>query len=247
MINVLIFNEFKHEQVHEHIRQIYPEGMHGAIRDFLQTQEDINVECVTLFKENQEVNDLENIITDEKLANTDVILWWGHAYHHYVPDSVAYRVQMAVLGGMGAIFLHSGHHSKPFRLLMGTTCNVDWRENGDMCRLWIVDPSHPITKGLGRYIEVEHEETYCEPFGIPEPDKLLMIGWYEGGETFRSGAIWRRGYGKVFYFQPGHEDFPVYHNKDIQKVIINGVRWANPEGFREKDLYCHHISPIEKK
>ena len=146
MINVLIFNEFAHEQKHDRIRAIYPTGIHGCIRDFLQTEEDINVETVTLFNEDLEVNDLEAIITDEKLANTDVIMWWGHAHHGKVPDEVAKRVQNAVLGGMGAVFLHSGHHSKPFKLLMGTTCNVDWREDGDLCRVWVTDPSHPITQ-----------------------------------------------------------------------------------------------------
>ncbi len=244
MINVLIYNEFKHEQAHDHIKAFYPDGIHGAIRDFLKTEEDMNIETVTLFNEENGVNDLESIITDDKLANTDVILWWGHAYHGWVPDKVAERVQNAVLGGMGAIFLHSGHHSKPFRRLMGTTCNVDWRIGDDLCRLWVIDPSHPITQGLGRYIEVEHEEMYSEPFGIPEPDKLLFVSWYEGGEIFRSGAIWRRGYGKVFYFQPGHEDYPVYHNKSVQQVIKNGIRWAKPDGYRERHLDCHWVKRI---
>ncbi|MBO5745264.1 MAG: ThuA domain-containing protein, partial [Clostridia bacterium] len=244
MINVLIFNEFMHEQSHDHIKAIYPEGMHGAIRGFLEANDDISVECVTLFNENRECNDLENIITDEKLAKTDVIIWWGHAYHHYVPDSVALRVQNAVLGGMGAIFLHSGHHSKPFRYLMGTTCNVDWRENGDLCRLWIVDPSHPITKGLGRYIEVEHEETYCEPFGIPEPDKLVFIGWFAGGEVFRSGCCFLRDAGKIFYFQPGHETYPTYKIPEIVKIISNAVRWAyNP--YKGYDVTCPHATALE--
>jgi trehalose utilization protein len=244
MINVLIFNEFMHEQSHDHIKAIYPEGMHGAIRGFLEANDDISVECVTLFNEKRECNDLENIITDEKLAKTDVIIWWGHAYHHYVPDSVALRVQNAVLGGMGAIFLHSGHHSKPFRYLMGTTCNVDWRENGDLCRLWIVDPSHPITKGLGRYIEVEHEETYCEPFGIPEPQEVVFMGWFDGGEVFRSGCTWIRGNGKVFYFQPGHETNPSYQNQYVQQIIRNAVRWCCPI-HRKLEQICPNTAPVE--
>jgi len=244
MIRVLIFNEFAHEQKHENVKAIYPCGMHATIRDFLSEEDDISVETVTLFNENLEINDLESIITEEKLQNTDVIMWWGHGHHGKVPDVVAARVQQAVLGGMGAVFLHSGHHSKPFKLLMGTTCNVDWREDGDLCRVWVTDPSHPITQGIDRFIKLDNEEMYCEPFGIPEPDKLLFINWYEGGEAFRSGAIWRRGYGKIFYFQPGHETYPVYHNKDVQTVIKNGVRWAAPDGYRASELKCHHVKKI---
>ena len=163
--------------------------------------------------------------------------------HHKVPDEVAISVQQAVLKGMGFIVLHSGHHSKPFKLLMGTTCNLSWRENGDLERIWILDHAHPITKDLGRYIEIEHEEMYGEPFGIPEPDKLLMIGWYEGGEVFRSGCVYHRGNGKIFYFQPGHESYPTYYNKDVQKVLKNAVRWAAPS-YRVDDLPCPQVSKI---
>ena len=245
MIRVLIFNEFAHEQKHEHVKAIYPNGMHATIRDFLNTEDDISVETVTLFNENLELNDLESMITEEKLQNTDVIIWWGHAHHQRVPDEVAMRIRRAVLGGMGAVFLHSGHHSKPFKILMGTTCNVDWRiDNSDSCRVWVTDPSHPITQGIDRFIDIPNEEIYCEPFGIPEPDQLLFINWYSGGEVFRSGATWKRGYGHIFYFQPGHEDYPIYYNEGVQKVIKNGVRWVAPV-YREFNLGCHHVKRIE--
>ena len=244
MINVLIFNEFKHEQSHERIKAHYPKGMHGALAEYLSKDPEINVECVTLFNENIELNDLESIITDEKLANVDVIMWWGHAHHEKVPDVVAQRVQRAVLGGMGAVFLHSGHHSKPFKLLMGTTCNVDWRIGNDKCRVWVTDPSHPIVAGVDRFIELDGEEIYCEPFGIPEPEKLLFINWYEGGEVFRSGGLWRRGNGQIFYFQPGHEEYPTYYNEQILTVIKNGVKFVRPVTKRDFDLCCHHIKKI---
>ena len=221
MINITVWNEFKHEKESEQVKAIYPNGIHGAIKEFLQCEDDFCIRTATL-------DDPECGLTQEVLDNTDVLLWWGHIAHNEVPDEVAVRVQNAVLNGMGFIALHSAHHSKPFRLLMGTPCHLSWREHGDLERVWIIDPSHPITQGLGRYFEIEHEEMYGEPFTIPEPERLLMIGWYEGGEVFRSGCTYTRGYGKIFYFQPGHESYPTYHNEAVQKVIKNAVRWAYP-------------------
>ena len=167
--------------------------------------------------------------------------------HNLVPDEVAALVRDAVHDGMGMIFLHSAHHSKVFKLLMGTTCNLGWRESNDKERLWILDHNHPIMAGVeGRYFELEAEETYTEPFGIPDPDKLLLIGWYNGGEVFRSGCIWHRENGKVFYFQPGHETFPTFHNPTVQKVITNAVRWAAPVCPRIP-LECPHVARLEEK
>ncbi len=237
MIRVRIFNEFIHEKESEEVRKIYPNGIHGAIADFLRSDE-IEVETVTL-------DNIEEGLSEEALRRTDVLLWWGHVGHHLVPDEIAARVRDNVLMGMGFIPLHSGHHSKPFRLLMGTTCNVSWREDGDLLRLWPCDPSHPICKGLGRYVEVPHEEMYSEPFGIPEPDQLIFIGWYEGGEAFRSGVTYRRGGGKIFYFQPGHESYATYYVPDVQTIIRNAVYWAAPDN-RASELVCPHVNKIEK-
>ncbi len=236
MTKVLIFNEFKHEKKSDKVKEIYPEGIHKAISGFLE--EDGNqVKCVTLDDENCG-------ITDELLSDTDVLIWWGHMAHHLVPDEVAVKVQRAVLSGMGAIFLHSAHHSKPFRLLMGTTCNLGWREDGDMERLWVIKQAHPIAQGIDRYFELPHEETYAEPFDIPEPDELVFGGWYEGGEIFRSGVCYNRGMGKVFYFQPGHETFPTFYDENVQTIIKNAVKWAYPtvRGV----LSCPNIKKIGK-
>ncbi len=109
---------------------------------------------------------------------------------------------------------------------MGTTCDLKWREADEKERLWVVDPSHPITEGIGEYIELEKEEMYGEHFDIPAPDELVFVSWFEGGEVFRSGATFKRGKGKIFYFRPGHETYPTYHNEDIQTVIRNAVKWA---------------------
>lgn len=238
MIKVTVFNEFVHEKHDDNVKEIYPNGIHTAIADFLRS-DDISVRTVTL--DNPECG-----LTQDVLDDTDVLIWWGHIAHHMVPDEVARRVQESVLKGMGFIVLHSAHYSKPFKLLMDTTCNVNWREDGDFCRIWICDPSHPIAAGLDRYIEIPHEEMYAEPFGIPEPDQLLMIGWYDSGEVFRSGCIYRRGHGKIFYFQPGHETYPTYYIPDVQTVIRNAVKWAAPT-YRTPDLPCPWVPRITPK
>ena len=232
MIHVTIYNEFLHEQNNERIRAIYPDGIHMCIKRFLEC-DDISVKTITL-------EDVQNGISDELLKGTDVMLWWGHMAHEKVPDEVAKKVQQEVLSGMGIIFLHSGHHSKPFRLLMGTSCNLTWREDGDYERVWVVKPAHPIARGLGRFIYIPEVETYGEPFDVPEPDVTVFIGGYEGGEVFRSGLCYRRGNGKIFYFQPGHESFPIYKIPDVQTVIRNAVRWAYPDGRAAID--CPHVT-----
>lgn len=226
MIKVTVWHEYAHEKIDENVRKIYPDGMHIAIKNFLK--DDFEVRTATL-------DDEECGLTKEVLDNTDVLIWWGHMAHDKVPDEVVDRVYDAVLSGMGLIVLHSGHHSKIFKKLMGTPCNLSWREDGDMERIWVVNPAHPIAKGLDSYFEIEHEEMYGEPFRIPEPDETVFIGWYEGGEVFRSGVTYHRGNGKIFYFQPGHESYPTYYNKNVQTVIKNAVNWAAPS-YRNDDV-----------
>lgn len=239
MIKVTVWNEFCHEKTDEKVKAIYPDGMHKAIADFLGKNEDIQVRTITLDDENCG-------ITDELLEDTDVMIWWGHVRHGEVPDEIAIKVKEAVLRGMGIIFLHSAHHSKPFKLLMGTTCNLGWRESDDKERLWVIDHNHPIMEGItDRYFELEGEETYMEPFGIPDPDKLLMVGWYNGGEIFRSACIWHRENGKVFYFQPGHESYPTFYDKNVQTIITNAVRWAAPV-CPKRPLECPWVARLEK-
>ncbi|RDW15614.1 ThuA domain-containing protein [Oceanobacillus chungangensis] len=217
-MNILVWNEYRHEKKDANVKEIYPNGIHGTIATFLQEDFE-NVKTATL-------DEPEHGLTDEVLANTDVLIWWGHLAHDEVSDEVVEKVKQRVLEGMGLIVLHSAHFSKIFKTLMGTGCDLKWREAGDKERLWVVDPTHPITKGIGQYIELEQEEMYGEHFDIPAPDELIFIGWFSGGEVFRSGATFKRGKGKIFYFQPGHETHPTYHHKDIQQVIKNGVKWA---------------------
>ncbi len=187
----------------------------------------------------------ENGLTTERLANTDVLLWWGHMAHDQVKDETVERVYQRVMGGMGLIVLHSAHFSRIFRRLMGTTCNLKWREIGEKERLWVVNPGHPIAAGLGEYFELEHEEMYGELFDIPAPDELVLVSWFAGGDIFRSGCCFYRGMGKIFYFRPGHETYPTYHNPDVLKVLYNSVMWAAPCAGPTV-TFGHRPEPLEK-
>jgi trehalose utilization protein len=220
-IRVLVWNEGRQEKLDKRVAEVYPEGIHGAIAKHLRTLPDMEVRTATL-------DEPEHGLTEEVLNNTDVLIWWGHMAHHEVRDDIVDRVYYRVLNGMGLIVLHSGHFSKIFRKLMGTTCDLKWREIGEKERIWVVEPGHPIAQGLDEYIELEHTEMYGERFDIPAPDELVFISWFAGGEVFRSGCCFYRGKGKIFYFRPGHETYPIYHNPKILKVIENAVRWAAP-------------------
>jgi trehalose utilization protein len=218
MIRVTIWNEYRQERSEAAVREVYPDGIHQAIADGLRGP-DFDLRIATL-------DEPEHGLTESVLETTDVLTWWGHAAHHEVDDAVVERVQRRVLAGMGLIVLHSGHHSKLFRRLMGTSCNLNWREAGEHERLWLVDPAHPIADGLPASFVIDHEEMYGELFDIPAPDRLVLIGWFQGGEVFRSGCCFTRGLGRIFYFQPGHETYPTYFNADVRRVIANAARWA---------------------
>ena len=235
MIRVTVWNEFIHEKTDPKVAAVYPDGIHKTIADFLGREEDITVCTATL-------EDESCGITKELLDKTDVLIWWGHMAHQKVPDEIAYLVRDAVLSGMGLIALHSAHHSKPFRYLLGTSCNLTWRESDDEELLWVIEPSHPITRGIDRYFKLPHEETYGEPFVIPTPDKLLLIGSYSGGEVFRSGCLYERGNGKIFYFQPGHETYPTYSVPEVQTILCKAVRFLAPT-YRELTP-CPHVRKI---
>ncbi len=229
MLRVTVWNENIHDK-EENVKKIYPKGIHGAIADILHS-EYISVTVATLDSPNCG-------LTDEVLNRTDVMIWWGHVAHNAVPDEIAQKVVNRVLAGMGLIVLHSGHYSKPFRLLMGTTCSLRWREP-DFERVWCIDPSHPISQGVPAMFELEQEEMYGEAFDIPYPDDVIFGGWFRGGEIFRSVCTFHRGAGKIVYIQFGHETYPVYHNIHVQTILKNAVRWAKPIRFRTT-LECFH-------
>jgi len=220
-IRVTVWNEFRHEKMNKAIGKLYPKGMHGEIASYLRKQDGISARTATL-------DEPEHGLTERVLKNTDVLIWWGHAYHDDVKDQIVERAKARVLDGMGLICLHSAHFSKLFKSLMGTTCNLKWREIGEKERLWVVSQGHPIAAGAGECIELPHTEMYGELFDIPEPDELVFISWFAGGEVFRSGCCFHRGSGRIFYFRPGHETLPIYHNAEVLRVIANAVRWAAP-------------------
>ena len=221
-IRVTVWSEYRHERKDKKIAKVYPDGIHGAIAQGLEPY-GFDIRTATL-------DEPEHGLSDEVLDNTDVLTWWGHMAHEDVSDAVVDRVQERVLNGMGLIVLHSGHLSKIFRRLMGTGCMLKWREADEKERIWVVDPSHPICQGLPEYIEIPEAEMYGEHFDIPAPDNLVFISWFEGGEVFRSGCCYQRGQGKIFYFRPGHETYPMYYRDDVRQVIANAVKWAKPVG-----------------
>lgn len=220
-INVLVWGEYRHEKSNPKVAAIYPDGMHEAIAASLRKHPGLEVGTAWL-------DQPDHGLGGNVLDRTDVLVWWGHMAHSEVSDAAVAEVRRRVLEGMGLIVLHSGHYAKVFKALMGTTCSLKWREATDKERIWNIAPHHPITAGIGEFFEIPAEEMYGEPFGIPTPDELIFISWFTGGEVFRSGATWQRGNGKVFYFRPGHETYPTYHQPDVQRVIANAVRWAAP-------------------
>jgi len=236
-IRVTVWNEFRHEKRDEGVKKIYPRGIHIAIAEHLNSQEGITAQTATL-------DEPEHGLTDEVLNDTDVLIWWAHMAHNEVSDEVVERVKARVLEGMGLICLHSAHLSKIFKSLMGTNCSLRWREIGEKERLWNVEAGHPITEGIGEYFELPHTEMYGERFDIPTPDKLIFISWFEGGEVFRSGCVWERGHGRIFYFRPGHETYSIYYDENVLKVITNAVRWAAPRIIKKEE--CVNTPPLEE-
>ena len=234
-IRVTVWGENLHEQTDERVQRVYPEGMHTCIAAGLSEAGDLVARTVTL-------QEAEHGLTEKVLGETDVLTWWGHKGHGEVSDAVVDRVHERVLEGMGLLVLHSAHYAKIFQRLMGTSCSLLWREVGEKERVWVCNPGHPIAQGLPAYFEVPHGEMYGEPFGIPAPDEQIFISWYQGGEVFRSGCTWKRGNGKVFYFSPGHETYPIYRQAEVKQVLKNAVRWAAPEGGIWKDA-CRRIPP----
>ena len=263
MIRVTVWNEYVQEQMDVKADQLFPgdeakdfrehlianakkirEVHHGAVHDTLKAlldeDEEIEVRHVATLEMDQ------CGLTTDVLDDTDVLVWWAHVAHDKVPDEIAERVRDYVLRGMGFIALHSAHPSKPMQKLLGTTGTLQWRE-GDFCRVWNTCPTHPIAQGIPASFELPEEEMYGEYFDIPKPDDLVFVSWYRGGEVFRSGCTWTRGYGRMFYFQPGHETNKSYFNEYVRRIIRNAVKWANPV-MRVGEFSCPHaeISPESK-
>lgn len=238
IIRATVWNEFLHEKRDPKILEIYPNGIHDAIAKYLQSRPGFEVRTATL-------DEPEHGLTDDVLSGTDVLIWWGHMAHEKVSDSVVDKVYRRVMfEGMGLIVLHSAHYSKIFKRLLGTTCSLKWREVGEKTRLWVVAGGHSITEGIGDYFEIRNDEMYGEPFDIPRPDELVFISWFKGGEVFRSGCCFYRGMGKIFYFSPGHETYPVYHDPNVLRVIENATQWAAP--VKRPRPVLGNVKPLEE-
>ena len=237
-INVTVWNEYRHEKSDENVAKLYPNGLHAAIGEFLSKNDDMKITLAAL-------DDPDQGLPDEVLNNTDVLLWWGHMNHGEVKDDLVERIRQRVyVGGMGFIALHSAHHSKPFRAIVGTTGNLLWGDNQKEI-IWNIMPSHPIAAGIPAHFELPEEELYAEPFQIPQPDAHIFEGWYEHGYVFRTGCTFLRGAGRVFYFQPGHETCPSFYDANVQRIITNGVRWAAPNDFGyEIESGCPYVTAL---
>jgi trehalose utilization protein len=236
-LQVTVWGENVHERKNPIVAKIYPHGMHQCIADGLGEDSALQIRTATL-------HDPDHGLSENVLENTDVLLWWGHAAHGEVADKTVERIVTRVWQGMGFVALHSSHYSKIFKRLMGTSCSLTWREAGEKERIWVCNPAHPIACGIDRCFEIENSEMYGEPFAIPTPDEMVFISWFEGGEVFRSGCTWKRGNGKIFYFGPGHEVYPIYFDANVRLVLRNAVHWAAPDSERWIDS-CPQI-PADK-
>jgi trehalose utilization protein len=229
-IRVTVWGENRVERTDPDVRAVYPDGMHetiaGAIREHLVERADVRTATL-----DEPGHGLDGAV----LETTDVLTWWGHLHHGDVADDVAAAVQQRVLDGMGLVVLHSGHLSKPFKRLMGTSCNLRWREADDRELVWTVNPQHPVAREVPPVFAIDRQEMYGEFFDVPAPDELVFISSFTGGEVFRSGCCFLRGKGRIFFFSPGHEHFPVYHHAHVRRVIANAVAWARVE----------HPSPVD--
>src|SRR5262249_45700777 len=237
-IQATVWGENRHERRDQAVRKVYPDGMHNTIAAGVRAclGERVVVRTATL-------DEPEHGLSGDVLESTDVLIWWGHSAHEEVSDEVVSRVQGRVLRGMGLVVLHSGQGAKVFRQLMGTTCSLRWREANDREVVWTVNPSHPITQGLPEAFVIPGEEMYGEFFDVPQPDELVFISSFTGGEVFRSGCCYTRGWGRVFYFRPGHETYPTYHQSEVRRVIANGVLWTHGAGHIRETTYSADKSP----
>ncbi|MEM7445075.1 MAG: ThuA domain-containing protein [Pseudomonadota bacterium] len=223
-IRALVWGENVHERTNKTVASIYPDGMHTCIAAGLNEDSEITASTAVL-------QDDEHGLTEQVLANTDVLFWWGHAAHQQVDDAIVERVLGHVWQGMGLVCLHSAHFSKIFRRVTGAPCALRWREAGERERVWVCNPNHPIAQGIGPCLEIPNSEMYGEPFTVAEPDETVFVSWYEGGDVFRSGLTFKRGAGKIFYFGPGHETYPIYWHDGVKRVLKNAAKWAvNPVG-----------------
>jgi trehalose utilization protein len=240
-LRVLVWDENPHHAS----KELYPNGIRGGVLDGLVESDTLSL----LDAKSAHLDEPEQGVTDEILANTDVLVWWGHARHGEVKDELAERVAKRVQeGGMGFVALHSAHYSKTFKKVINGKGDLKggWRESTDTEELTVCAPWHPIAEGVEDFI-LDNEEMYGGPFDVPPHEVLVLQSYFPlGGEVFPAGICWTvgtgidpaftsgpgkgvgqgHGVGRVFYFRPGHETYPTYLDHRIRRVIYNAVKWA---------------------
>jgi trehalose utilization protein len=240
-LNVLVWDENPRHAP----KELYPENLRGAIVEGLKeldTANELNVTAIHLDEADQGV-------PQSLLESADVLVWWGHARHGEVDDALAERVKKQVHErGLGFICLHSGHYSKTFKAVLGATGHLKggWRESDDSETIRVCAPWHPIAQGVDDFV-LPNEEMYGAPFDVPPPLEVIFQSRFSvDGATFPSGLVWTvgegidpaftsgggnaanqgEGKGRVFYFRPGHETYGTYFDKNVRRVIYNGVKWV---------------------
>ena len=161
---VIFWNEYIHEKKDPAVSAVYPQGIHAQLAAAFAHDSGLICETATL-------EEKEHGLSVDRLDATDVLVWWGHLAHKQVEDEIVERVRKRVLEGMGLVVLHSGHYSKVFQRLLGTTCSLGWREARKRAGMGM-PAGHPIARDLPAYFEMPHEEMYSEPFGIPNAGRI---------------------------------------------------------------------------
>jgi hypothetical protein len=104
-------------------------------------------------------------------------------------------------------------------------CFPAYRNDGKPSTVRVLKPEHPIMQGLPANFQLPQTEMYDEPFHVPAPDEVLFEECWAAGEWFRSGMLWKLGKGRVFYFRPGHEAYPVYKDPRVMQILTNAAKW----------------------
>ena len=201
-------------------KSVYPNDIDGAIADSLRKQPGLDVSSARL-------DSADAGLSDASLDATDVLVWWGRLRHADLPDSRARAIAARVRAGkLGFVALHASCLSKPFVELMGGRCELGgWREDGRPERVEITTPGHPIARGISPFL-IPRTSMFAEPFRVPMPETVVMTSTFDRGETFRSGLTWAVDKGRVAYFRPGHDGFPIFFHPSVRQVIANAVTWT---------------------
>ena len=205
-------------------KNVYPQDINAAIAEGLKPLKGWDIVTAS-------INDPDQGLPEDMLNSASVLIWWGHQKHGAVSDALVDRIVKRVRdGGMGFIATHSAHYSKPLKAILGTPCG--WKyyiDDGARVDLVVKAPSHPIALGVKNFT-LPHTERYGDPFEVPTPETVVFDGIYTlpngAAENAQQGMVWTVGKGRVFYFQPGHESYPIYFQDEIRHIFRNGVQWC---------------------